>query len=565
MESSNQANGAQILAEAIKGYGITHVFYVEAVLRQTLIRLEELGIKRIVTHAEKSAVYMADGMARATGKPAVCMAQSVGAGNMAAGLQEPWLAHSPVVAITGQKQVSHRYRNAYQEVYHRPYYEPVTKYNVEVNTLSQLPLLLRQAFREATTGCPGPAHIDVYGILGDELERAAGELSMVCEERYAAYPAERPAPAAADVEKAVEALEKAEHPVIVAGSGAVISEAGPEILALAEKLAMPIAYAVDGNGMVPPGHPLCLGPVGTYSRWCANQCVSEADLVLFVGSGTGDQVTNMWSIPRSGTQVIEVNIEPAQVGVNYPNLCSLIGDAKVAVGLLAQTVKPQRGETDWSRRAAELVRAWRAEVELLMSSDARPIRPERLCREVTKALPENAILVSCTGNSAIWSGTMIELAKPGQRYIRATGGSLGWAFPASLGVKCGAPERPVVCFTGDGGLYYHLSELETAARWNIPVVVLVNNNGGYGQCLRGIRGAYGQHPGRKEDQYLFHKVNLAQVAREMGCEGERVEDPARIGPAITEALASGRPSLVEVMTDIDCLSPVPWQPQWAGG
>ncbi|MCF8032839.1 MAG: thiamine pyrophosphate-binding protein [Desulfarculaceae bacterium] len=563
MAAADQINGAQVLAETIKGYGITHVFYVEAILRQTMIRLEELGIKRIVTHAEKSAAYMADGMARITRKPAVCMAQSVGAGNLAAGLQEAWLAHSPVVAITGQKQVSHRFRNAYQEVYHRPYYEPVTKYNVEVNTLEQLPLLLRQAFREATAGCPGPAHIDIYGILGDELERATGEFPLVFEERYASYPPERPAPAEADLAKAAQALERAARPVVVAGSGAVISGAGPEILALAEKLAMPIAYSVDGNGLVPPEHPLCLGPVGTYSRWCANQAVSEADLVLFVGSGTGDQVTNMWKIPRPGTPVIEVNIEPSQVGVNYPNLCSLIGDAKVAVGMLASAVSAQRGESEWSRRAADLVRAWREELEPLASSDDLPIRPERLCREITKALPENAVLVSCTGNSAIWSGTMIELTKPGQSYIRATGGSLGWAFPASMGIKCGAPDRPVVCFTGDGGLYYHLSELETAARWDIPVVVVVNNNGGYGQCLRGIRGAYGDRPGRKEDQYLFNKVNLSQVARELGCNSERVETPERIGAAINEAIASGRPSLVEVMTDIDCLSPVPWQPAWA--
>ncbi|MCB2228230.1 MAG: thiamine pyrophosphate-binding protein [Desulfarculaceae bacterium] len=563
MAQAESTNGARIIAETIKGYGISHVFYVEAILRQTLIRLEELGVKRIVTHSEKSAAYMADGMARITKKPAVCMAQSVGAGNLAAGLQDAWLGHSPVIAITGQKQVAHRYRNAYQEVYHRPYYEPVTKYNVEVNTLEQLPLLLRQAFREATTGCPGPAHLEVYGILGEELERETGNIPLVCEQRYATMPPERPAPATADVEAAAKALEAASRPVVVFGSGAVISDAGAEILALAEKLAMPIAFAVDGNGLVPPDHPLCLGPVGTYSRWCANQCVSEADLVLFVGTGTGDQVTNMWKIPAPGTQVIEVNIEPSQVGVNYPNLCSLIGDAKLAVGMLAEAVGARRGETEWSRHAAGLVKAWREEVEPLMNSDARPIRPERLCREISKALPDDGILVSCTGNSAIWSGTMIELTKPGQTYIRAAGGSLGWAFPASLGVACGAPERPVICFTGDGGFYYHLSELETAARWNIPVVVLVNNNGGYGQCLRGIRGAYGDHPGRKEDQYLFHQVNLAKVAKELGCEGERVEDPARIGGAIADAVASKRPTVVEVMTDIDCLSPVPWQPPLA--
>ena len=265
---------------------------------------------------------------------------------------------------------------------------------------------------------------------------------MVCEERYASYPPERPAPAQADVDKAASALERAARPVIVAGSGAVISGAGPEILALAEKLAMPIAYAVDGNGLVPPEHPLCLGPVGTYSRWCANQAVSEADLVLFVGSGTGDQVTNMWKIPHPGTPVIEVNIEPSQAGVNYPNLCSLIGDAKVAVGLLASAVSARRGQTEWSQRAAGLVKAWREELEPLMSSGDLPIRPERLCREITQALPENAVLVSCTGNSAIWSGSMIELTKPGQSYSPGHGRLSGLGLPRLPGHQVRRPGAP---------------------------------------------------------------------------------------------------------------------------
>jgi acetolactate synthase-1/2/3 large subunit len=167
MSEQSQLNGADFLAQTLKSYGITHVFYVEAILRQTLIALEQLGIQRIVTHGEKAAAYMADGYARATRRPSVCMAQSVGTGNLAAGLQDAFLSHSPVVAITGQKQPISRYRNAYQEVSHHPYFLPITKYNVEVNTLEQLPYLLRQAFREATTGAPGPVHLDVYGILGE--------------------------------------------------------------------------------------------------------------------------------------------------------------------------------------------------------------------------------------------------------------------------------------------------------------------------------------------------------------------------------------------------------------
>ena len=540
MGSSNQLTGARFLAETIKSYGVTHVFYVEAILRRTLIALEQLGIQRIVTHGEKSAAYMADGYARAARRPGVCMAQSVGAGNMAAGLQDAFLSHSPVVAITGQKPLMARYRNAYQEVNHHPYFVPVTKYNVEVNALEQLPYLLRQAFRETTTGAPGPAHIDVYGILGGEIEQEKAELSILSEPLFGRCPALRPAPDPQQVEAAAELVQAAKRPVIVAGNGAAISDAGPEIQALAEKLAIPVATSVSGNGLMPADHPLSIGPVGTYSRWCANQCVAEADLVLFVGSGAGDQITNNWTLPRPGTNVIQVDIDPAELGRNYPNLCSLSGDAKVTVAQLVDAVTEERAESSWSRRAAELVRAWRAELEPAMLSDDLPIRPERLCRELSLSLPEDAIFVSCTGNSAIWSGTLVELTSPNQRYIRAAGGSLGWAFPASLGVKCACPDRPVICFTGDGGLYYHLSELETAARWNIATVVVVNNNGGYGQCLRGIRNAYGDQEGRKEDLYRFKDVNLAKLARTLGCEGTRVEHPEHIAPAITDAIQMNR-------------------------
>jgi acetolactate synthase-1/2/3 large subunit len=468
-----------------------------------------------------------------------------------------------VVAITGQKPPIGRYRNAYQEVSHHPYFVPVTKYNVEVNVLEQLPLLLRQAFREATTGAPGPVHLDIYGILGEEIEQELAKLEVLNEPLYSRCPALRPVPDSQQVEAAAGFLQTAERPVIVAGNGAAISDAGPEIQALAEKLAIPVATSVNGNGLMPADHPLSLGAVGTYSRWCANRCVAEADLVLFVGSGAGDQITNNWTLPRPGTGVIQVDIDPAELGRNYPNLCSLAGDAKVAVAQLAQAVIDRKAETAWSRRAAELVRTWRAELEPAMCSDALPIRPERLCREISLSLPENAILVSCTGNSAIWSGTMVNLTQPNQRYLRAAGGSLGWGFPAALGVKCGCPDRPVVCFTGDGGLYYHLGELETAARWGIATVVVVNNNGGYGQCLRGIRNAYGDQDGHMEDLFRFQDVNLAELARNMGCEGTRVEHPAQIAPAIREAIQMNRPALVEVMTDINCLSPIPWKPPWA--
>jgi acetolactate synthase-1/2/3 large subunit len=172
-------------------------------------------------------------------------------------------------------------------------------------------------------------------------------------------------------------------------------------------------------------------------------------------------------------------------------------------------------------------------------------------------LPQNGVLVADTGYSAVWSSTMIDLTHPQQRYMRAAG-SLGWAFPASLGVKCAAPERPVICFTGDGAFWYHLPELETAKRWGIHTVTVVNNNSGLGQSIAGVDCAYGEDPGKRRELYGFEAIDFAKIAQDIGCLGIRVESPERIGAALAQALAADKPAVVDVAADLNCRAPIPW-------
>src|SRR4030066_1977113 len=212
--------GARFIGETFKGYGITHVFFVEIILLQLLMEMEVLGIKRILTHSEKAAAYMADGYARVRRSPGICMSQSVGAANLASGLQDPYLGHSPVIALTGRQDFIAQYRNAYQEILHGSLFDPVTKYNIKLDTVEQLPYLLRQAFREATSGSPGPVHIDILGIRGQIVEEAEAELEVLVEESFAQYPSKRPEPEIEFVKEAAKFLGKAEKPVIVAGGGA---------------------------------------------------------------------------------------------------------------------------------------------------------------------------------------------------------------------------------------------------------------------------------------------------------------------------------------------------------
>jgi acetolactate synthase-1/2/3 large subunit len=526
MTDTPHKTGARFIAETLHGYGVTHVFYVDAILRRTLVELESLGIRRVVTHSEKAAAYIADGYARVSHRPGVCMAQSVGAANLAAGLQDAYLGCSPVIALTGRKPPLFQHRHAYQEIQHAPLFEPVTKYNVDVVTAEQLPLLLRQAFREATCGAPGPAHLDLAGLKGEVIEMAEGDWRVAVEETFSCYPAFRPQPSGEAVAQAARAIQKAECPVIVAGGGVRLSSAAPQVIALAEKLAAPVATSVNGKGSIPENHPLSVGVVGSYSRRCANQVVAEADLVISVGSRTGDQVTHNWTIPKPGTPVVQIDIDPAELGRSYPHTLGLLGDAQVTLRQLIGAVEPGSPSNAWTQRARALTQAWENEYEPLRRSDAVPIRPERLCQEL------------------------------GER----AAGSLGWAFPAALGAKCAAPGRPVLCFTGDGGFWYHISELETARRCGIHTLTIVNNNGGFAQGIEEIQRVYGDRPGNPQELYRFGEVSLARIAQEMGCLGLRVTRPDEIAGAIREGLAADCPAVVEMVTDLDARAPAPWMP-----
>ncbi|GIT14205.1 MAG: acetolactate synthase [Chloroflexota bacterium] len=556
-----RTTGAKFMAQALKEYGVTHVFVAPAVVREALAELSQLGVQSIVTHGEKSAAYMADGYARAANRPGICFAQSVGAANLAAGLQDPYLGLSPVIAMTGRKPPMDQQRNAYQEIEHSKPFASVTKFSAYVEQVEQLPYLLRQAFREATTGASKPVHLDLQGMSGNVIMQSEGDLEFVLENTFTSRPALRPEPSDDDVREAAQVISRSQRPVIVAGGGVTSSSAQQEVVELAEMLNIPVATSLNAKGTITDDHRLSVGVVGSYSRWCANRVVSEADLVIYIGSHTGSQVTNEWKVPAPGTQVIQIDIEPAELGRSYPNDVSLQGDAKATVQKLIESLEPTHDRTEWTSRAAELVSQWREEILPRATSNAVPIIPERLCNELTQALPPNSVLVADTGHAGIWTGSMVDLNHAGQDYIRCAG-SLGWGLSGAIGVKCALPDRPVVCFSGDGGFMYHIAELETAVRYNIPVVSVVNNNHGLLQDKRGDDRAYQAVPGsHSSDLWEFNDVDMAKVAEAMGAFGIRIDQPQDIQGAIEEALASGRPAVVDVVTDpLDSEAPIPWSP-----
>ena len=406
--------GAKFMADTLKAYGVTHVFLVPAILRRALAEMDLIGIKRVITHGEKAAAYMADGYARASGKPGVCMAQSVGAANLAAGLQDAYLGLSPVIALTGHKRSDEQYRNAYQEIEHSKPFASVTKFSAVVDNAEQLPHLLRQAFREATTGAPAPVHLDIQGMTGDFATEAEADLEVLFEATFAQRPAFRPEADLESVRAAARALTSAQRPVIVAGGGVTSSGAQQEVVELAEMLQIPVATSLNAKGAITDNHPLAVGVVGSYSRWCANRVVSEADLVFYIGSHTGSQVTNEWRVPSPGTRVIQIDIDPRELGRTYPAEVAMHGDAKATLRRMIEALEPIGGRADWTARAQQLVQEWRDDVAPRANSDAVPIIPERLCNEITEFLPSDAMLVADTGHSGIWTGSMIDFNHPTQ-------------------------------------------------------------------------------------------------------------------------------------------------------
>ena len=463
------------------------------------------------------------------------------------------------MAITGRRPQADQHRHSYQEIDHTEPFNAVTKYNVLVNNAEQLPEYLRQGFRAATSGTPGPVHLDFEGTTGATIANAEADFSVTVDEPFAMVPPFRPEPSMELVRQAAQVISQARQPVIVAGGGVVASGAQREVVELAEMLSIPVATSLNAKGAIPENHPLYVGVCGNYSRWCANRVVSEADLVIYLGSSTGSMVTNEWTVPAPGTPIVQIDINAAELGRSYPAQAALQGDAKASIRKLIEAMEPLGPRTEWGNRTRQLVNEWRDEVASHVNSDTAPMRPERLCKELSDFLPADSILVSDTGHAGIWTSTMLDLNQPDQSYIRCAG-SLGWSFPAAMGAKCAAPDRPVLCFTGDGGFWYHLTELETAVRYGINTVTVVNNNHSLNQEKRGNEVTYGGQTAGSDELWMLSDVDFAKVAETMGCFGIRVEQPSELQGALEQAFASGKPAVVDVVTDIAGIAPRAWSP-----
>lgn len=550
-ECPRRMKGQQFLAELVRRTEVKAVFFVPTFLYPTLVELARDPVKRVLCHSEKAAGYMADGYAQASGKPTIVIAQGgPGATNLYAGLADAWQSHTPLLAVTPVLPDARYQGNSYQEAYVD--FRPVTKYDAEVRSIDRMAEFFGKAYRAMTTGAPRPVHLYLDGAL----ETAEAEFDFrYLDPRYFAYPAFRPRADDELVEQAILELRSAKRPVMVCGRGTIVSGAWEEVTALAERLALPVTTTLNGKGSIDERHPLALGVTGTYRRPSTDAAIAEADLVLYVGGHQGGATTNLKRMPKPGVRVIHIDINPAQPGANYPNVLPLVGDARTVLRQMLELAGSgkQREPGEWVRKAQKDLQQWRESENAHMQENTIPIRPERLAAQLVKACPRDTLFVADTGYVGTWAGVFMAL--PAGRNFLHCEGSLGWAFPAAMGAKAAAPERTVVAFTGDGGFFYHLAEIETAVRNGINVITVVLNNQAMAFQTHLLRSLWPDS--RNLDKLSeFGLTNFAGVAREMGAWGVRVTDPQAIDKAIRDAIDSNRPAVIDVVIDQTAVAPV---------
>jgi acetolactate synthase I/II/III large subunit len=580
-------HGGALLAELLVEHGVSHVFGVPG--GQTLALYDgildrEPVLKHVLTRDERTSAYAADGYARVTGRAGVCDATvGPGAAKLPSGLAEALGASVPVIALVSDlpaRMAPHRYRSAASQALDQAaLLAPVTKWQATVPDAATMPALVRQAFREATSGRPGPVALflpqDVLdGPAGADILAGAGHagdtsgsLPPSTSVRFGRFPAFRPVPEPGDVAAAAAVLRGARRPFVLAGGGVMHSGAGQELTALAERISAAVGTTLSGKGSIAEDHPLSVGVTGSMGTTAAAVALAEADVVLLAGAKGSSGSTFGWTLPRADQVVVQLDVDPAELGRAFPLRAAILADARAGLQAVAAALAapadgglPDGGVADgglagaeparaaWRARIAELTAAWRTERDRERASDGVPLAPQRVLAALEAALGPQDVLVCDASLASGWGGVYLEQRTPGRRVLCPRGqAGLGYALPAAIGVATADPGRRTVVLTGDGALGYAAGELATVAEHGLPVTVVVLNN----RSLGWIRWYRRITFGRGWEDEDFADVAFADVASGFGLHGQRVTEPGQLGPALRTALTGG-PALVDVVTE-------PWQ------
>ncbi len=537
---------ADAFVECLLAEGVDVIFgYPGGVLLPIYDSLYEGKVRHILVRHEQGAAHMADGYARATGKPGVCLATSgPGATNLVTGLATAWMDSIPMVAFTGNVSTAAIGSDAFQEADITGITLPITKHNFLVRDAKDLPRVIKEAFHIAKTGRPGPVLVDIPKDVS--LEEIEFEYPQTVDLK--GY---RPTTRGhiRQILEAARAIGAAKRPVLYAGGGVVASEASEELRMLAEKASLPTTMTLMGLGCFPGDHPLSLGMLGMHGTVYANYAVNEADLLIAVGARFDDRVTGDLSKFAPHAKVIHIDIDPAEIGKNRVADIPIVGDCKSVLQSLVEKVREKR-EDEWLAQIEE----WKREYPLVYFEKPGVISPQRVIEEIYHVTKGQAICTADVGQHQMWLAQYYKFAEP-RRHISSGGlGTMGYGFPAAVGAAFARPDLQVWSITGDGGFQMTAQELSTAKNYNVPVKIAIINNFYLGMVRQWQELMFNR---RYSHSDLHDNPDFVKLAEAYDVPGLRCTKPEELRATLEKAASIDGPVLIDIHVDEEeCVLPM---------
>ncbi len=531
--------GSRVALEMLKEHGVEVVFgHPGGAVLPLYDDLYDVGMRHILTRHEQNAAHMADGFARVLRRPGVAIATSgPGATNLITGVATAYLDSSPILAITGQVATTVMGNDAFQEVDAFGMMMPIVKHNWRIETADDIPRVFRDAFYVATHGRTAPVHID----LPLDVQRAEVDEERI-KQKY--VPRKTPKRDLSRLLEAVKFIEQADAPVIMVGGGARWSQAGSEILRLAEVIQAPVVTTLMGKGAVPEDHPLVLGPVGMHGKMVATYVLNNCDAIVALGTRFSDRSTGKLSEFGKQQRIVHVDIDSSEVGKNVQNVVGLVGDVYTAVHALLAGLENRalRKRSAWVERVAAL----KQECNCTFNYSGQPILPQKIIWELNRNLPDDAIVTTEVGRHQMWAEHFFEVRHK-RMFITSGGlGTMGFGFPAALGAKVAMPERFVMDIAGDGSFQMTMKELATAHENAIRVGVILFNDRYLGMVQQWQRMFYGE---RYSAVSLGNVPDFTKIAEAYGCGSVHVERESELPEAILQAQAADTTFVIDVSID----------------
>ena len=529
-------NGSRAVVELLEEQDTDIVFGIPGgVLLPLYDELVSSKLRHILPRHEQCAAHMADGYARVSKRPGVCIATSgPGATNLVTGVATAFMDSSPLIALTGQVSTEVLGNDAFQEADSFSLMMPITKHNYRVTDPKTLPEIMRKSFLIAMNGRYGPVHVDLpVDILQSEVTD---------EDMSKTVRIPKPRRNLSGLLDAIKLLEAAERPTIMVGGGVTWSRAGPEIVRLADILMAPIVTTLMAKGSVPEDHPMVLGVCGMHGRQVANYALNNCDILLAIGTRFSDRVTGKLSEFGTKTKVVHVDIDSSEIGKNVKGRVGLVGDAWTVVNALIAGLQERKKAATWKDRILELRKECACDYNL--TSD--PLKPQKVIHELSSCLPSDAIVATEVGQNQMWASHFFKCH--GKRMFLTSGGlgTMGFGFPAAIGAKLARPESVVADIAGDGSLQMVSHEFSTAVENDIPVMVCLLNNGWLGMVKQWQKHFYGS---RYCATNLGKSPDFVKLAEAYGADAIRVERHSEVKEAIMRGMRSEVPILLDFVID----------------